>query len=94
MKIGKIVKQLRKTAGLTQKELATRLSLTQTNISSIENNKSQPSDDVVQCIAAFFQVSPAYIYVHSMERGDVPEHKRELYDLLYPTLLELVKKLV
>lgn len=49
--IGMILKNMRLTAGLSQKELGEKLNLADTTISSYEREKSQPDFDTVNRIA-------------------------------------------
>lgn len=58
---GNIFKKLRQEKGLTQKELAKKLNLTQAMISSIEKNKKGVSNDVELNIANFFNVTIEYL---------------------------------
>lgn len=58
---GKIFKRLRQEKGLTQKELAKKLGLTQAMISSIESGSKGASNDVELKIANFFGVTIDYL---------------------------------
>lgn len=60
--IGDKIKQLRTTAGMTQLELAKKLSLTKSVISAYENGLRLPSYDVLIKIAQFFHVSTDYLF--------------------------------
>lgn len=53
----KRLKELRANAGLTQKELANSLNVTQTAITYWENEKREPSLDMIAKIADYFNVS-------------------------------------
>jgi repressor LexA len=60
--IGDRVKELRKLQGMTQKDLAEKLGLkSQTTIAAIENNKNNPSNELLVKLADFFDVSTDYL---------------------------------
>lgn len=59
--IGERLQELRKDAGLSQKELAVRLSLSHHTISSYEREKSVPNDEIKIKIAQLFNVSLDYL---------------------------------
>ena len=56
-----ILKQLRIQNGLTQKELAQYLHVSQNAIFNWENDKREPSAEMIEQIASYFKVSPAYL---------------------------------
>lgn len=51
------IRQLREASGLTQVELAARLSVTKQSVSNWENNNIQPSVEMVVALADFFGVT-------------------------------------
>lgn len=55
------IKELRKKNGMTQKELAEILNVSQNAVYNWENDKRAPNADVIKQIASFFGVSPAYL---------------------------------
>jgi bacteriophage CI repressor helix-turn-helix domain len=59
--IGERLNELRKDRRLTQKELGEILNVNHHSISSYENNKSEPPDDIKIQIAKFFGVSLDYL---------------------------------
>lgn len=54
---GKTLKQLRKSRGLTQHQLADRLNLSQSQIKNWETDRFQPDLETLFNIASFFNVS-------------------------------------
>lgn len=60
-KFSYILKQLRTQNGLTQKELAKYLHVSQNAIFNWENDKREPSAEMIERIAHYFEVSPAYL---------------------------------
>lgn len=61
LKIGKIIKELRKDSHLTQTNLAELLNTTQDTISLWELNKSTPDAENIVKLAKYFKVSADYL---------------------------------
>lgn len=59
--LGGILKDLRKTKKLTQKQLAAQIGLTTTAVSKYELNESVPPLDVLRILASVFGVSIDYL---------------------------------
>ena len=59
--IGERLSELRKDVGMSQQELADRLSLTKYTISSYEREKTMPSDEIKIELAKIFNVSLDYL---------------------------------
>ena len=57
MNIGKKLKELRKSFGLTQEELAARLSISRVNYTRYETDKVKPDYDTLIRLADFYDVS-------------------------------------
>ena len=54
--VGRIAKQLRESLGLTQQEVARALGITNVHVSNIENEKSFPSQNLIDRYREFFEV--------------------------------------
>ena len=61
MEIGERLKELRTQKGLSQAELAKKLNLSKSTISMIEVGSRNPSFEVLELIADFFNVDMAYL---------------------------------
>lgn len=92
------IKQLRKAAGLTQKELAERVGVTVATISAIETDIRKPSFDVLIKLAMYFHVSTDYLLgvggqsvLHSGETLDVSNLTNDQIDLLLKLINEFTK---
>ncbi|MBQ6936891.1 MAG: helix-turn-helix transcriptional regulator [Clostridia bacterium] len=55
------IKQLRTSRGLSQVELAKKLSVTKQTVSNWENDNIQPSIDMLERLSDFFNVSTDYL---------------------------------
>lgn len=56
--------ELRKQAGLSQKQLASILNYSQNMVSQWENGTRDPSTETLKCIADYFNVSIDYLLEH------------------------------
>lgn len=68
-----IVKELRKAAGMQQKELAVVIGVTQPTISEWEHGKKDPSGERLQKLSEVFNVSPMTILGASVPSGPTAE---------------------
>lgn len=72
MNFGKVLKELRLKAGLTQKELAAQIGITKSVISFYELQERTPSPAILVKLAAVFHVSTDYLLgIDSIERLDI-----------------------
>ncbi|MGI0534992.1 helix-turn-helix transcriptional regulator [Bacillus pfraonensis] len=69
---GQTLKQLRKSRGLTQHQLADRLNLSQSQIKNWETDRFQPDLETLFNIASFFNVSLDVLVGFSNEFQDEP----------------------
>ena len=81
---GEILKSLRQSAGLTQKELADKLHMCKTMISYYENSRRYPSADILKLIAEAFHVSVDYLL------GREKKEQMIDFDGLYENDIELL----
>lgn len=86
MKLGDKIKKLREGKNISQKELAGELGVTDAMISMYENDKKNPSLDVITKIAMFFNVSTDYLLgTETMSDNELPKNiravARDLLDL-------------
>jgi transcriptional regulator with XRE-family HTH domain len=91
MNYGKAIKIVRAAHGLTQRELAARLSVGPSALSLIEAGKRQPSVGVLDEIASVLHVPPHLLTVLASESNDIDKRidPRQLADLA-KSLLELL----
>jgi transcriptional regulator with XRE-family HTH domain len=91
MNYGKAIKIVRAAHGLTQRDLAERLSVGPSQLSLIEAGKRKPSLDVLDEIASALQVPPHLLTVLASEPSDIDKRidPKHLADLA-KSLLELL----
>ena len=79
--VGKRLEQLRKSRGMSQRELAALLGVTNYTVSAYENDRSEPADEIKVRLARLFDVSLDYLM------GLVDQSlslSREQHSLLFP----------
>ncbi|MEI4334212.1 helix-turn-helix domain-containing protein [Streptococcus suis] len=77
------LKQLRKEAGLTQKEIAEQVSMSQPQYNRTENGGRAPSKETLELFAKYFNVSTDYLLGNSDIRNPEEEIDLDDFELLY-----------
>lgn len=93
MNLGTVIKQFRKQQGLSQAELASLSGTTQASLSQIEAGR-RPKTETLKNISESLKVPEALLYISGLEKEDVPEQNRELYDQLFPLIESMITSLV
>lgn len=93
------LKELRKKAGLTQKQFAKAIGAAQNTVSQWETGTREIDNSKLKEIASFFGVSTDYLLGHSGEEtknlaDNVSEAKREMIDLVDRLSDDQVRKLL
>jgi transcriptional regulator with XRE-family HTH domain len=94
MKIGTAIKKLRVQKGISQTELAKLAGINNVSLSIIEKNSVIPNLVTMNKIAEVLEVNSTLFYFIGLEVDDVPKEKQEIFVTFYPTILELLKKLL
>lgn len=71
MNFGKRLKSLRLEKGISQKELATIINISHTNISKYESNSLEPNIQIIDKLANYFDVSVDYLLGRTLARKQV-----------------------
>jgi len=82
MNIGKELKKARKSANLTQKQVAEKTGIKNTTISNWENGISRPDVDTVAILCKLYNVNPNTIYGWPEGTDDEPvmyEYEKEIW---------------
>jgi transcriptional regulator with XRE-family HTH domain len=95
MNIGRIIRTLRTTAGMTQKELASRLDLSASALSLIESGDREPTIATLKAVSRTLGVPISVLFVESEEAHEnmTPQQKADMervQDLLADVLKTLV----
>ena len=90
---GTKLKELRKQAGMTQQELATKLGITKSVVSYYELSERTPSPDVLKDLALIFRVSTDYLLgIERAKTIDVSDLSDDEIKLLLVTIETLRNK--
>lgn len=94
MKIGILIKKLRIEKRISQGELAKVCKLSQNSLSQIELGLKRPSSKNLTKICEVLEVPESLLYLYGLEENDIPERKKEIFNIMYPVLKEFIEKLV
>lgn len=90
--IGKTIKLLRVNAGIKQKDLAERLSISANYLSLLEHDKREPSISLIERLAKELDVSIGYIFLNAYEKPkNLPRDQEHFFDLIKDLLSYLQK---
>jgi len=92
MSIGKTIGKLRKIRRFSQGELASEANITQAYLSSIENGKRDPTVSKLEAIALALSIPLPIIFFLSLEPANLPEGKRDLFEVLKPLMENLIEE--
>jgi transcriptional regulator with XRE-family HTH domain len=88
MTLGKAIKRLRRAAGLTQRDLATKLQVNSTYISHLEADRRDPSIALLRKLGSTLNVPPGLLIGITLW-SELPEPQRSIYEGIIERLLEL-----
>lgn len=78
MEMQDIIKNLRKSKGVTQTELANALNISQTTVAMWETGKRRPEGDMYPLLATFFGVTTDYLFGFSSPNLVINSDEREI----------------
>lgn len=93
MNIGKALKQTRHSLDLRQNIVAEKTGLTQSYISSIENEQKVPSIEVIEKLCKLYKTPVAIVLWRAIDIKDVAPHKRQAYSSLRPTIDDMINRI-
>ncbi|HEY1030198.1 MAG TPA: helix-turn-helix transcriptional regulator [Flavipsychrobacter sp.] len=94
MNIGTAIRSIRRQLDITQYQLADRCSISQTSLSQIENGVKRPSTRTIKKICEVLEVPESIIYILGMQDTDVPDSRRNVYEMLFPSIRNLALQIV
>lgn len=92
MNLGSTIRNIRKSKGFKQNSLAEVCKITQAYLSQIENNSKMPNISTLKVISEKLETPLPVLFFISMEDEDIPEHKREAYSLIAPSVKSLINE--
>ncbi|OQP64771.1 hypothetical protein A3860_18610 [Niastella vici] len=94
MNLGNTISQLRERKGMNQGKFAEILSITQSYLSQIENNKRLPNIALLEKIGEELSTPLPFIFFLAMDEKDVPENKRTHFKVLEPVIKKFIGELI
>jgi len=94
MNIGNAIRKIRNDKQVSQMELKRLSGVSQTSISQIEKGLKQPSRRTLEKICKALNVPQSVVYFYSLEDSDVPKDKQQVYEVIYPALESMIRKLI
>lgn len=95
-KFGRRVKELRKSKGLTQEQIAELINIEPPNVSKLENGLHFPQPEKIEKIAKALDVTihDLFDFEHIQKKQDLIKHIKSMIDELDIKALELVYKFI
>ena len=93
MNLGEAIKAQRKRLDVTQSELARACAITPSYLSMIEKNKKEPNLATLKRLSDKVQIPLPVLFFKSLDKQDIPESKRDTYNIISPSLDDLVNKI-
>ncbi len=93
MKIGEAIKHIRSEKGLSQKKFSELCDISQSYLSLIENNKKIPNMSTLEFMGKVAGVPLPVVLFLSMNEEDVSEEKRDLFNILSPSISKFIKEI-
>ena len=94
MNLGYAIKLIRKELELTQVELSERAGVSQTSLSQIENGGKRPSQRTLTKVCRAMDIPESLLYILGMDESEVPESRREIFQLIFPAIKSLAMQIV
>lgn len=93
MNLGKAIKILRDKNGINQNQFSKKITITQQQLSLIENNHVWPSLKSLETISKALGVPVPTIFWFAMEEADVPKKKRDTFIAMKASLDDTILSL-
>lgn len=94
MNYGKAIHTVRKQKKLSQKDFSKLVGIDQSYLSMIENNKKRPSTKLLDKISESLEVPIPILFFFSLSENDIPNHKKELFRLVFPRMKEMLSDFI
>lgn len=91
MNLGVTIKDIRKSKGVKQIELANSCSITASYLSNIEGNRKEPTLTTLKKICDYLEIPLPILFFLSMDETDVPEEKKEIFLLIEKMMKNTIK---
>lgn len=92
MHIGIAIRKVRKDLKLKQLDFSSKIGITQTYLSQIENGQKIPSANIFESIKEVFEIPTAILYWYSFDESDIKPNKVDAFRMLKPSMDTLIKE--
>jgi len=79
MKIGTIIKNIRKSKRIKQKDLALKLGISNSYLSSIENDKREPSMKLTKALANHLEIPLGYFFIKAYDENSLAGKQKTIF---------------
>lgn len=86
MKIHEVINKLLNSRGISQKELSKKIGKSQTAVSQLLSGKYNFSESTLIKISDVLEIPVPILQFLALDESDIPEHKKELYRMLNPSM--------
>lgn len=93
MDLGGAIKAQRKKIGINQGELAKLCDITQSYLSMIEKNKKEPNLATLKILSKNLGIPTPILFFMSLDESDIPDTKKDAYNVVSDSLESLVNSL-
>lgn len=93
MSIGKKIKELRLSKKLTLRELGDQLNVNYSHLSKVESGKRNPSLELIEIIAKFFDVPMSCFFDAAGDEDEFTESEKELLEIIDLPLEEIRQRI-
>ncbi len=90
MTIGKVISQLIKKRGLTQKDVAKLIGKNPASLSQIINGAYDPNPETLDKICEVLNVPKPILHFLMITEDDIPEDKKSQYRILEPAIKQFI----
>jgi transcriptional regulator with XRE-family HTH domain len=91
MKIGIIIKNIRKSKRIKQKDLATKLGISNAYLSSVENDKKEPSLGLTKDLATHLGVPLYYFFIKAYDEKSLVGKQKKVFVKVKKLIDEFLK---
>ena len=95
MDLGKAIKTMRVSKGLTQRQLGKAIGCSETNMLFMETERTFPRKNKIDAICKVLKIPMSYLLMFSITLDDIPEDKQSLYtSIVEPMRNEFIRELL
>ncbi len=93
MHIGSSIRLVRKGKCMSQIALSGKTGITQAALSHIESGNARPGIKTLAAVSKALETPVAVLHLMAIDKNDFPKSKRELFEVLWPTMQDMLWRL-